>query len=296
MKSRDRQLDGNNRFEVCASPCFSRQKTLKSGRKIGFTVEIGGITAEIFSKCHEPFLKSLRKKYEKFLSKNVPDVRLEIFSGKSGTASTKVTIDSSSGFYYITCRKICGRINYRTGTGKIYCSEKNPYTFDSFLRVLWTLYLARQSGMLVHAASVACRNSGLVFCGKSGSGKSTLAKAVMDRSTVNVLGDEIALLKRVRGKWWVFGTPFNGEHDAGMQSKKPLERIFFLEKSQYTGRNQVKSRSVNDFLRHVLFFCRDKNMVKKIFDLAADISAGIPFGCLCWPVKSSIARWISARA
>jgi len=62
---------------------------LKPRRKIGFTVEIGGIAAEKFSKCQDSFLKTFHRKYKKFLSKSIPNIWLEIFSGNSRTVNTK---------------------------------------------------------------------------------------------------------------------------------------------------------------------------------------------------------------
>ena len=69
----------------------------------------------------------------------------------------------------------------------------NPYGIDGVLRILHSLILARQGGLLVHAASVVRNGRAFVFAGVSGAGKTTIAR--LAPPDVTLLTDEISYLR-----------------------------------------------------------------------------------------------------
>ena len=84
------------------------------------------------------------------------------------------------------------------------------YSFDSFLRILYSLILVQEGGFLLHAASVVRDGQGYAFMGKSGAGKSTIAAHSPEQS---VLSDEISLIKKVEADYRLYSTPFWGEQE-----------------------------------------------------------------------------------
>jgi len=105
----------------------------------------------------------------------------------------------------------------------------NRYSFDSFLRILYSSLLIRKQGCLMHAAGIIRDNMAIVFPGVSGSGKTTISRAC---KRYGVISDEIVAIRQ-RGKTFVVhSTPFWGEmKSTGKNKAAPLKIIYFLCKS-----------------------------------------------------------------
>lgn len=114
-------------------------------------------------------------------------------------------------------------------TGAARC-EMNPFSFDSLLRVLWSVFLPRAGGALVHACGLRRGDLAAVFPGKSEAGKTTLARKMAEPD--HVLSDEVCAIARGEdGAWRVWGSPFWGEFARGGTSIRsfPLRTFGFLE-------------------------------------------------------------------
>ena len=69
----------------------------------------------------------------------------------------------------------------------------NPYSIDGVLRILHSLILSRQGGLLVHGASAMRNGKAFVFAGISGTGKTTISR--LAPADVTLLTDEISYLR-----------------------------------------------------------------------------------------------------
>jgi len=121
----------------------------------------------------------------------------------------------------------------------VYCGEEmvsatqsgvavaNPvrYPLD---QILLMYILARHEGALVHAAGVNVNGRGLIFPGKSGAGKSTLLKHLARRDGMELLSDDRIALRKTRGTFTAYGTPWAGEQGAVANKKGSLSSIYFL--------------------------------------------------------------------
>ena len=58
----------------------------------------------------------------------------------------------------------------------IFVQSANPYSIDAALRIIHSLILARQGGLLVHAASAVRNGKAFLFAGVSGAGKTTISR------------------------------------------------------------------------------------------------------------------------
>ena len=85
----------------------------------------------------------------------------------------------------------------------------NPYAIDAAFRILHSLLLARQGGLLVHAASAVRNGRAFLFAGVSGAGKTTISRLAPPDATL--LTDEISYLRREGEGYVAYGTPFAGE-------------------------------------------------------------------------------------
>jgi len=151
----------------------------------------------------------------------------------------------------------------------------SEYCFDSFLRIFYSLILADEGGLLLHASSTSDRGRANVFFGPSGSGKTTVARLSQDRT---VLTDELAIIKPWDGKYQVYGTPFWGEFTPGRSNAQAeLNGLYSLKKDQ---RNSIvpldKIRAVMDLYRCVLFFSDDSQLLSRILDTCCAVVDKVP--------------------
>jgi hypothetical protein len=179
----------------------------------------------------------------------------------------------------------------------------NPYSIDGVLRILHSLILARHGGFLVHAASAVRNGRAFVFAGVSGAGKTTLAR--LAPPDVTLLTDEISYVRAGAGGWGLgarenppepspqspapgtqplapafaaFGTPFAGElARIGQKVQAPLATLFLLKQGP---ENRIEplseGQAARELLRHVLFFARDEELVRMVFQTVCDFVRRVP--------------------
>lgn len=87
--------------------------------------------------------------------------------------------------------------------------------------------LARGLGLLVHAAGVDDHGEGLLFTGHSGHGKTTMSR-LWERDAA-LLNDDRIVVREREGRFWMYGTPWHGEHTAVRPDGVPISRILILE-------------------------------------------------------------------
>jgi len=186
----------------------------------------------------------------------------------------------------------------------------NPYSIDGVLRILHSLILAREGGLLVHAASAVRNGRAFVFAGISGTGKTTLAR--LAPPDVTLLTDEISYVKQVTGNreqgtgnggqviqnweqgagngflspvtcnlspaFSAFGTPFAGElARIGHKVQAPLAGVFLLQQGMENRLEPIREgQAVRELMRHVLFFAQDNELVHMIFQTVCDLVRRVP--------------------
>lgn len=156
-----------------------------------------------------------------------------------------------------------------------FTGAKNAYALDSLLRILLSWILLRYAGFLLHAATVVRNGRAYVFTGRSGAGKSTVAALAPAGS---VWTDEISLLRREKGEWRAYGTPFWGEfRAAGSNSSAPVKGIFGLKQAR---ENSVEALGpvglLRNILPHVLFFSREAAANQRLLEILGQAVKEIP--------------------
>ncbi len=102
-----------------------------------------------------------------------------------------------------------------------------------FLQVLLINYFAlRKKGIFVHSIGVRDLDGrGLLFAGKSGMGKSTTARLWHKHSRAMVLNDDRIIVRRLKGKFLIYGSPWHGEFSDYLLSRiesARLDKLFFI--------------------------------------------------------------------
>lgn len=101
--------------------------------------------------------------------------------------------------------------------------------FNDLFRLIFTHIITRQNGILLHASSIIKDKSGYIFIGEEGAGKSTVRRLFSDLIS---LGDDIAIIRKVNNKFFLFGSPFYQKTNKSYPSIKiPIAGIYRLIKS-----------------------------------------------------------------
>jgi hypothetical protein len=143
---------------------------------------------------------------------------------------------------------------------------KNQYALDSLLRIFLSWRLLEHQGFLLHAATVIRDGRAYIFTGRSGAGKSTVATLSPQGS---VLTDEISLLRREKGVWRAYGTPFWGEFKAaGSNSSAPVAGIFRLLQAPENRVVPLRPIAIlRTLLPNVLFFSAEPESTRQLLEI-----------------------------
>ena len=244
---------------------------MAAAQRCSVVVDIGGLPIRL--RCDDPaFIRQLNERYAGYVSSTNEanfDFKIELAppNVESGDEDLSVTWDSGR---WLMQRgdfraewdpsTFCGRVQQTT----------NPYSLDSVLRIVHTLLLARRGGFLVHASSAIRNGRAFLFSGVSGAGKTTIARLAPPDAAL--LTDEISYVTRQGDRYFATGTPFFGElARVGDNLRAPIESVYLLAKGP---ENKIEpivgADAVRGLLGNILFFARDPEFVKLVFDAAFD--------------------------
>ncbi|MBL0227568.1 hypothetical protein [Thermomonas sp.] len=152
----------------------------------------------------------------------------------------------------------------------------SPYSLDSILRILLTVALAGEGGMLMHASSVVLSGRAYVFTGVSGAGKTTISRLAPEGA--HLLTDEMSFIRREGGEYFAHGTPFAGElGHPGRKHERPAGR--HLPAGAGPGK-PIEPLSPADAVRalmsNILYFAKDGALTSQVFDNAISLAARVP--------------------
>lgn len=89
--------------------------------------------------------------------------------------------------------------------------------------------LAGRTALVVHAAGIVRGGRAWLFAGPHGAGKSTIARLLAPERGTALLSDDRVVVRRVRGRWRAFGTPWSGTvRRATTPAGAPLAGVFLI--------------------------------------------------------------------
>ena len=151
-----------------------------------------------------------------------------------------------------------------------------------FLQVLLINYFAQRNlGVFSHSVGIKGLNGkGLVFTGKSDCGKSTTARIWHKHSRAMVLNDDRIIVRKVKGKFLIYGSPWHGEFSDYLTSRiesAPLEKIFFIHHSFKNIARQISKKKAFNLLYPAIFpTFWDKGCLENIVSFCQDLIRSVP--------------------
>src|ERR1700716_1203236 len=240
-------------------------------------VEIGGLPIRLRS-GDPAFIRMIQDRYAGYVSSSDEaafdfEIKLSPSGTESGDEDLKVSWDS--GRWLMERGDFRAELNPSTARGRIE-QTANPYSLDSVLRIVHTLLLARKGGFLVHASSAIRNGRAFLFAGISGAGKTTMA--MLSPPDVSLLTDEISYVIMQDGRYTAVGTPFFGElARVGENLRAPIECLYLLAKGPENKIEPVVgAEAVRGVIGNILFFARETEFVKLVFDAAFDFVGRVP--------------------
>ncbi len=216
------------------------------------------------------FIGYIKRRYSGFLFSGTPEYifKCKLINSAQEVLGKSLSVHVKKDVLCITRKDFNGQINLLKKQGYLELCA-NIYSFDSLLRVIYSSIIVREGGFLLHAAGLSINKKGYVFAGISGSGKSTLAKLC---NKLNVLTDEIIIVKHSGKLFYACGTPFWGKlKGSGKNISVPLKRFFFLKKGKELHVDIIDiNNALYRFLKCVMLFEQDPfptDKLLKTFDL-----------------------------
>jgi hypothetical protein len=240
-------------------------------------VEIGGMPVLI--RTDSPgFLQILGNRYGGFVNsaaKPVFQFDVEIVPPGRLTDEEDLSVRFELGRWVLERGDFHAELDRALRRGRIRQSA-NPYAIDAAFRILHSLILAKQGGLLVHAASAVRNGRAFLFAGASGAGKTTISRLAPSDATL--LTDEISYLRREGEGYIAYGTPFAGElAKPGENVRAPLAALYLLAQGPENRIEPVgEADATRAVLESVLFFAHDSELVGHVFDSVCELVRLVP--------------------
>ena len=253
-------------------------------------IKVGSIKLQ--ARMSGSFLSVLNLRYKDFLCKDTDyDFTVEAVQAKDLDLSAypNVTVKSLPGGFthYVFRWDFIARIDLEKKYASLLIAPVgSPLCIDSIFRIAVSFIALNNDGFLLHSAAIASKNEAFLFCGVSGSGKSTITN--ISQGFKEVLTDEMSLVEKSDGRYYIWGTPFWGQLQLSVNRSVPLRAIFILAKAKHNCVEKIgRTEGLTEFMKTVLFFGQNLEMSKTIMDEAIEFLDKVPLRKLFFlPEKS----------
>lgn len=141
---------------------------------------------------------------------------------------------------------------------------------------LFAVEILRFEGFQFHASAVQLDGKAYLFSAPSGTGKSTHTEKWRRLFGAEIINDDKPVLRRVDGKWMVYGTPWSGKHDLSKPVGVPLGGIAFLQRGEENG---IRKMLLNEAVPAMISQCLrlvHKECMRKQLELIDKLLKEIP--------------------
>lgn len=248
-----------------------------AGSRIGLGIAAFGLE---FKSDFPGIISVLRGRYGKFRAPAGRGTKFSVSAFPGRQSPFRPAVREAGGRLELARGDFRAVLDLRSGEGELESAPREQ-TLDAFLRSLLSALLLRSGGLMLHSAGLVKNGKAYLFPGRSGAGKSTLSKLAAGAG-VEVLSDEINLLRRENGRYYAYGSPFWGEMRAdGRPGRWPLGGIFLLGKSRLNAVHPCGSgAAMAALLRCLLNFEKGQAVSGRVMANAAGLLGAVPAGRL----------------
>lgn len=136
-----------------------------------------------------------------------------------------------------------------------------------------------KDGLLYHSSSFSYKGQGVLIVADSGMGKSTHSSfwRRLYGDDVVMINDDKPFLRRIDGKFYIYGSPWQGKHNLGANIRCELKAVCLLQRSNENSLEKLeKGEFVSDFLNHSLRMSTPE-VALKILDFCQGIMENVDF-------------------
>ncbi len=138
--------------------------------------------------------------------------------------------------------------------------------------------LKNHQGFFFHCSSLMYDNKAFLFTAPSGTGKSTHAKLWQNHfgDKVTMINDDKPIIKRENGKFYIYGTPWQGKSNIGNNIKVPVHAVCILSQGNENIIEKVNPLTALTFFMDQTERPKDKKSMENLMDLLVDFLNQIP--------------------
>lgn len=113
-------------------------------------------------------------------------------------------------------------------------ANKEYHELTAILRVICNTILEKYNGFFLHCSCLEKDGEAYIFTANSGTGKSTHARLWREvfGDSVTMINDDKPIVRYIDGKFYIYGTPWNGKHSLSNNIKAPIKAIYYLHQAK----------------------------------------------------------------
>lgn len=184
--------------------------------------------------------REARRLYGSFVTEAEPmfDVAICVRPDMAGREPRPIGTLYDGVVFYVDSYNFSGKLDVSGGTAAFSIAPERE-AFDAVLRVVISILLATNDGLLLHASSVSLSGNAFVFAARPEGGKSTIAGLLQEDE---VIGDELVAVRRTRNAVTVYGTPFwnTGPEYFPPPAQAPVKAICLITKADRTSASKLE--------------------------------------------------------
>ncbi|MFN3551061.1 MAG: hypothetical protein ACK4WJ_04565 [Endomicrobiia bacterium] len=160
--------------------------------------------------------------------------------------------------------------------------SENIFSFDTLLRVVTSLVVLENGGIILHSSNVLEGKKSVLYTGPTNSGKTTIAKKYKKNK---ILTDELSILFFENNKVVSVRSPFWGDlksafYKDSIEKKFVVDRIMFLFGFVKDNKPKIKILSFKEsvilLLKNLFWVLKDESYNEKILKIVFKIAKTIP--------------------
>nr|WP_316622847.1 hypothetical protein [uncultured Ruminococcus sp.] len=177
-------------------------------------------------------------------------------------------------------------IRYEAELGEeIHGDAGSPYICEAvaILRVICD-YIIDKGGFFLHCSCLKYKDEAIIFTAPSGTGKSTHS-ALWRRhfgDDVVMINDDKPLVREKDGRFYIYGTPWNGKHSIGNNTSAPIRSVVFLSQAPENKATPISPIDAMALLLQQTVLPSNKAALSKLLDMLGRLVETVPMyrlGC-----------------